>query len=494
MDSVPPREYALYLRKSNGPIGILRQRTATTTYIKGKGGVIGPVFEDADRTAFRKGTDRPEREGFDEMLGWLSQRSGAGAAAWHADRFVRDPEEAELLIRVCRDRGHMVETKAGGAYDMSTANGRKHFRQDALDATTEVDHNTERIIEQKAEAAAAGLWLGGLRPFGWEGIPAEPGSETKFLGLRVVPLEAAALRSAAGAILEGTSVTSIAAEWNARGIKGTSGGPWDAGRLKRVLLRPRNAGLVVHNGVEKGTAQWDPVMPLEVFRALEVKLNGRRKPGHPSARVWQGSGLYRCGVCDKPVGVHGGTGGHHRTSYTCPGHVARQAVKVDKHVSAIVTAYLGRLEAAAALAAATVPRGEDVTLLRAQITAIEGRRKRVAERYVDGTADDDELDASVARAREEIAALEKRIAEAGRVNPLTSVAGDQRIGEKWPGYPVSRRQAIIRELLVVRIHPAGPGRPPGVQWPETWFDRDLIEILPGPVFGAAAPAAPLTVP
>jgi len=481
MDAAAPREYALYLRKSKGLIGIPRQRTVTTAYINSKGDVIGPEFADADRTAFRKvGAERPEREDFDKLLKWLGECHDKGAAAWHADRFVRDPGDAELLIRVCVAGNHLIETKAGGTYDLSTATGRKRLRQDALDAASEVDHNTERILEQKEEAAKAGLWLGGLRPFGWEGIPAEPGSETRFLGLRVVPAEKAALRAAARDILEGTSVTSIAAAWNATGIKGTSGGPWDAGRLRRVLLRPRNAGIAVHNGAEVGTGQWESLLDVEVFRALQVMLNARKKPGHPHARIWQGSGLYQCGVCEKPAGVHGGTGGHSRTSYWCPGHFSRQAVKVDEYVSDIVTRYLGRADRAAALAAAAVPAGEDVILLRAQITNWEERRDRLSVRYATGEAKEGELDAGLARIREEIAALERRIAEAGRVNPLASVAGNPRLAEEWPGFPVSRRQAIIRELIVVRIHPAGPGRPPDVAWPDGWLDKRLITILPGP--------------
>src|SRR5215469_12937586 len=198
-----PAEYALYLRESKGRTGTGRQRTLTTAYLERLGGAVAAEFCDVDRTAFRKvGAARPEREDFDRMLGWLSAHPGAGIAAWHADRLLRDPEETERLIRACVAGGHLVETKGGGTYDLSTATGRKRLRDDANDAAYEVDHNRERILAQKAEAAAAGMWLGSMRPFGYEGVPAEPGSDRRYEGLRVVPAEAAAIRSAASDILE----------------------------------------------------------------------------------------------------------------------------------------------------------------------------------------------------------------------------------------------------------------------------------------------------
>jgi site-specific DNA recombinase len=93
-------------------------------------------------------------------------------AGWHADQLTRNPEDTEALIRVCAAGGHLVVTASGGGtYDLSTANGRKQFRADTNDATYEVDHGRERVLEARREVAASGRWLGGKRPFGWERDP-----------------------------------------------------------------------------------------------------------------------------------------------------------------------------------------------------------------------------------------------------------------------------------------------------------------------------------
>jgi site-specific DNA recombinase len=62
----------------------------------------------------------------------------------------------------------LAETPAGGSCDLSAANGRKRFRDDADDAACEVGHGRERVLAARAEVAAGGRWPGGKRPFGWE--------------------------------------------------------------------------------------------------------------------------------------------------------------------------------------------------------------------------------------------------------------------------------------------------------------------------------------
>ena len=105
--------------------------------------------------------EQPKRDGFASMLAVLRSRPGLKVAAWHADRLARNPGDTGELIRVCAAGGHLVETPAGGSCDLSTANGRKRFRDDADDAACEVDHGRERVLAARAEVAAGGRWLGG---------------------------------------------------------------------------------------------------------------------------------------------------------------------------------------------------------------------------------------------------------------------------------------------------------------------------------------------
>jgi site-specific DNA recombinase len=71
--------------------------------------------------------------------------------------------------------------------------------------------------------------------------------------------EAGEIRAATEAVLAGRSLASLAKDWNARGLHTSTGREWTYGALRRVLIRPRNAGLMEHRGKEVGPAMWPAV-------------------------------------------------------------------------------------------------------------------------------------------------------------------------------------------------------------------------------------------
>ena len=138
------------------------------------------------------------------------------------------PEDTGELIRVCAAGGHRAETPAGGSCDLSAADGRKRFRDDADDAACEVGHGRERVLAARAEVAADGRWLGGQRPSGWElgknpvdagGTPVRDDDGNPVQG--IVPLrqdEADALARAHGDVPDGATAGGTAPNGNTRGI------------------------------------------------------------------------------------------------------------------------------------------------------------------------------------------------------------------------------------------------------------------------------------
>src|SRR5215469_1098010 len=271
-------EYLLYLRKSNGRKAVPRQRAITTAYIRDHGGVVSAEFKDDDRTAWHGKGERPTRDDFDRMLDVLRSRKGLRVAAWHADRLTRNDHDTAELIRVCRAGGHLIETPRGGAYDMGNANGRKRFRDDASDAIYEVDHLQERVLAGRDDVAADGRWLGGKRPFGWrlDENPADSDGESlldedgePLNGVLVLDdAEARAIREACESLLTGATQGAIARQWNAAGLTGTSGAKWAGNEVRRVLLRPRNAGLMEHRGQITGRASWPPIVDEMTWRRV----------------------------------------------------------------------------------------------------------------------------------------------------------------------------------------------------------------------------------
>jgi DNA invertase Pin-like site-specific DNA recombinase len=478
MDATPA-EYGLYLRKSKGRSGISRQRTITTAHVERVGGRVVAEFIDTDRTAFRKiDGGQPRRDGFGAMLAMLAGRPGLGVAAWHADRLTRNSEDTETLIRVCAAGGHMVETPRGGSYDLGTATGRKRLRDDANDAAYEVDHMTERITAMKAEHAAAGRWLGGRRPFGYE---------ADGVTLRVA--EAGPLAQAHRDVLDGATLASIARDWNTRGILTTGGQRWRGAEVSRVLQRARNAGLMEHQGQITGTAQWPPVVDETAWRAtVAILTNPERKttpgPGRKHLLTW----IARCGVCGGPVFCTSTSraadkGRERRQVYRCRedtrGHVARDKTTLDGFITRLVIGRLSRPDAAGLLEQDHA--GELAGLHReaAAIRELMAERDRLHRRRVITTA---MLVDGMRELQTELDAVDVRIAAAGQADVLAPLIGDP--AGVWAGLGLDKRRAVVGALMSVTILPTRKGRPAGWRPGQPYFDPDTIRVewrrkLPG---------------
>lgn len=465
-------DYALYFRKSKGRTGIARQRTITTAHIEKCGGRVAAEFTDTDRTAFQKvGAARPVRDGFAAMLDMLRARPGLGVAAWHADRLTRNSEDTEELIRVCAAGHHLVETPRGGSYDLSTATGRKRLRDDANDAAYEVDHAIERMTAMKAEHAAAGQWLGGRRPFGYEAD-----------GVTLRPAEADPLGHAHRAVLAGASVASVVRDWNARGIMTATGKPWRSRELARVLKRPRNAGLLEHLGQVAGPAKWPAVVDETTWRAVVAILSD------PSRKVTPGpvnrhllSWIARCGVCGGPVictstnRPSARTGGR-RLVYRCReetrGHLARDKMLLDELVTELVIGRLSRPDAADLL---TRPGGGgEMAVLEQEKAAIAALIAERNQLHVDQVITTAELVEGRRQLKARMTGVEQRIAEAARADLLAPLIADP--AGVWETMSLDQRRAVISRLMTVTLMPAPRGRPHGWRPGEPYFSPSSVSV------------------
>ena len=187
-------------------------------------------------------TDRLSRGG---GPGWAPLIEAAEAAGLDPDRFV-------LIV----GSGYMSEFELGIRSTMDREESRK---------------TSDRLLIAFERLAAEGKPKGGMRPFGYEDDH-----------ITIVETEAELLRSAARRILAGEAVNTICHEWNAAGIRSTTGHEWQSTTLRRVLVSPRVAGLRQHgiddNGVEivVGPAIWPPILDRATWERVAVKF--RPKP------------------------------------------------------------------------------------------------------------------------------------------------------------------------------------------------------------------------
>lgn len=470
------RDCVLYLRKSKGRAGIARQRKENCAYADRLRWRVVAEFIEPNTTAFAKiGEEDAPRPEYDRMLDYLqrdNREPALGILAWHADRLSRNTGETRPFTAICAKGGHLIETPRSGRYDLSLPIGRKRFRDDVSDAEGEVDHMIERIDSAKAEAAASGKYLGGPRPFGF-----------KRDGVRHREEEAAAIRDACDAVLAGTSLAAIARDWTTRGLRTTRGGlDWDATAVRRVLLRPRNAGLMVWRGEVVGKAEWKKVVKASVWRSVVRVLQdpARRTSPGPEPR-WLGTNIYVCGVCERARLVARtagrGPGRKLEPAYRCgPGeHVSRDAELLDRYVVEHVVARLSRPDARDLL---LDEAREDLAKLDAELLS---KREELGEWRGSAVAGEVSLVAFKPVERRllaEISEIEAVLVRPDRALILRDLIEAEDVGAAWLETPLDRQRAVLRELFVVTVRPAPRGRPKGWRPGEPYFDTAYVDVDP----------------
>ncbi|MGW3022455.1 recombinase family protein [Streptomyces sp. NPDC001221] len=484
----PQVRAVIYTRISSDPTGraagVERQEKDCRSLARELGWKVVQVRRDNDISAY-SGKTRP---GFRELLADISAGRADAVLAWHSDRLYRRLPDLEDLIKAVQARHVPIRTVRAGTIDLSTASGVMQAEILASVSKHEVAHATERIVAAKEQAAVQGRYRGGPRPFGYEAD-----------GVTVREDEARHLRQATQAVIDGESLRAICAEWEADGVRtvarrkrtadGEPGEPqsraWTATELRRLLLRPRNAGLMEYQGEVTGKAQWAPVVSEDKWRACKAVLeNPQRRTTTGNARKWLGSGLYRCGEPGCTLTVRcstsgTGTGHTHQPAYRCWSgkHVTRSAAVLDEFVEKVVIKRLSRPDAIELLRPpADGPQRED---LAARAAVLRAKLTQYGADYDDDLITRQQMLDGTARTREKLAAVEEQMAELATGSVLADLPlGTPDVEAAWKDFHLDRKRAIIAELMTVTILPARRGRPKGFV-PGSgsgYFDPEAVRI------------------
>lgn len=453
-EPVDPQAACLYCRisedREGGGLAVERQREDCEQLAARLGLRVIRVYEDNDLSAY-SGKARP---GYDAMLDDLRAGRAGTVLAWHTDRLHRSPVELEEYIDVCEPRRISTHTVKAGFLDLTTATGRMIARQLGVQARYEVERMVERQKRAREQKVSRGEYCGGPRPFGWESDGETP-----------IPEEIDALNEAADAVLAGASLRSIAADWKQRGIRTSTGAYFEGGSLRRVLLRPRNAGIVVHLGREAGSAAWGAAIEESKWRSVCALLNDpSRIPAASNVRRYLGSGLYLCGLCASDM--KSGSKGTGQKEYHCRAKkcVSRDLIKLDDYVQLTILDRLSRPDAAQLLA----ERNDDPVDVRgAQETMHKARAmlEDLATALGAGEMDMQEWRAASTAARGRLRAAEAELSQAEKVNPVVGLIGAPDLDARWAALDLSRQRSVLDFLMTVRVFPARPGRQPdGGYW------------------------------
>jgi site-specific DNA recombinase len=478
--------------------GVARQDADEQAFITSAGGVVGPLYEENDTSAYRKKRVRSAdgtvvyrvlRPVWQRMLADL--RAGVIGAACVADldRLARDPRDLEDAIEVVEHYRRPIVGVRGG-FDLLSDNGRFAARILVAQANKSSADTAARVARKHLEQQQQGVPTGGRRPFGWK-------ADRRTLE----PGEAQELRLAVARILAGWSVGAVVMDFNTRGVRPTRSAVWVASSLMGLLRNPRLCGLrartvaafdpdtgVTQRRLEvvlgpEGTpvvGQWEPLISVAEWEAVNAVMVGRahtpapRPVGH-NAWKYLLSGLLRCGQCGKPMrGMSNASRAgksYPEFVYSCQsqalggcGRVARHGPKTDLHV---VEAVLARIESELAQATEQVgpwPKEAELAEVSADIAELTAAWRASPKRI---------SSARYFALLPELEATERRLlAERGKYG-LAAQAARHRpadIRAEWSDYPLSRKRSLIEgELRAVIVHKAARRGAP--------FDPERLELV-----------------
>lgn len=460
-----PHAAALYARISSDPegdgLGVNRQLADCRRLAELRGWPVAEEYVDDDRSAY---SSKP-RPAYRRMLDDITTGCVDAVVVWHLDRLHRQPKELEEFFEVC-DGAHLSSlASVTGDTDLSTHDGRFLARILGAVARKESDDKSRRITRKHLELAQAGAPTGGgSRPFGYR-------DDRRT----VEPSEAEAVREAVRRVRAGDSLRGLAADWNARGLRTTTGGAWTVQTLHRMLVSPRLSGQRAYKGEVIAPGQWEAILTPEETRRLQALLDPRERTTRRSARRYLLSGgRVRCGRCGAALVSRPKADGTRR--YVCAAGVGqagcgRLAVMAEPLEALIIEAVLYRLdtpELAAALDGAAAADAEAATAQR-ELAADEAQLTELATAYGEKAITFPEFLAARKPIEARIETAKRRISRLTRTDAIATHLGrGSALRAAWADLPLTRQRAIIAAVLDRAIvRPAAPGR--------TRFDPERVE-------------------
>jgi site-specific DNA recombinase len=414
-----------------------------------------------------------------EALADLAAGRATALVCLDLDRAFRDPQDLQDLIDVVEHSPHTIVVESC-TDSLHMEKGKDNFDAEirVLVANKASRDTARRVSAARERQARNGQFGGGRRPFGFcLGPPEVPagampdevvcpwhGGRTCRSGISTIDYEIEVIADCSHRLLQGVSLRALAAELRDGAVSTVTGVAWSAEVLRDILLRPRNAGHMVHKKeiLEGVTAPWEPIVSPEVFAAVrDLLTDPSRRVGPGAAPRWHGSGIYRCGICAppgtataKPMTCQVTLGGR-EPRYTCKenSHLARNAANVDGLVFAHVVYALTHPERYKLLAP---PAPEvDAEALRGERAAIRTALERIAADEVLGKRTQGQVAAATHEAMARIAEIDEALNANVTDDPLAEVLNSADPVQAWRDMGLANQRVLIDRLCTVTILPSG---------------------------------------
>ncbi len=469
----------VYVRRSTDdehqPYSIEAQDTRLAAYISSQ-----PSWRHAARFADDASGATTARPGLQRAL--AAARAGVidVLLVYRVDRLTRSLRDLVTVLDDL-DRAGVAFRSATEPFDTATAIGRMLVQMLGMFAQFERDTIIDRVIAGMERKAAAGKWKGGRRPFGYQ-------VDAATKSLVPDPGEAAVVRLVFGLYTrDRLGAKTVAHALNDRGHRTTTGGPWSAHQVLRVLSNRICLGELTFRGIT--AAQSHPAIIEDAVFAEAERILAARGDDY-SKRAANGSdylltGLMRCPACRKALI---GTRAHGRSRvyryYTCytrirydTGRCPASRLDADAVEHAVIAALAGFYrhqhdliadaitEAQASHAAIQDARRQELATAEREL----GRTSAAIDRYLaafeNGTLEPEDLAGRLAQLKarsRQLRARRDELADQLACEPaapppatLRQVAGH--IDQVISSGSDKQRKALV-EALIARIKITGPGR------------------------------------
>lgn len=469
---------AIYCRisrdREGAGLGVDRQEQECRALAERLGWQVVTVYADNDISAY-SGKRRPQ---YEAMMRAVQDGHISALLAWHPDRLHRRVVELEGFIGMIEAHRVQIQTVASGTYDLTTPDGRMIARMLGSVAQREIEHTKKRIQAQKERAAADGKYRGGPRPYGFAGKEHEEQGLTS--GVDIIEPEADVIRRMTAGALAGRSLHSIARELNAAGLRTSTGKEWTQPRVRDVLIRPRNAGLI-HVGRADGRtetreqreqefrivgkAEWTAIVTEDEWRAVHTMLvDPSRRTNQKNDARWLLTGIAVCGHegCDSKMRMT--TGGStkpkkaktkvraRRANYRCRdrNHLTIDAVKTENFILGVVAEMVRDPRVQAAL----LPNDDAMTADRGRRSVLAVRLEQTEKDYDDDLIDARRFKSKTDSIKAEMEEIEARLTSGIQQSQTGTVLNAPDPGDAFLEAPLDVQRAVLRTVLQVTVMPA----------------------------------------
>ncbi|MFE1788532.1 recombinase family protein [Streptomyces sp. NPDC059525] len=270
MDLIPVASYARTSQDSRhrDERGVRNQHRINERTARDQGCVVVATYTDNARGATKDDRERPE---FDRLLADLHRGHAftagplRGVVAVADDRLYRRPEDFIRFMAALTSGPGRVYVGRDGLRDPYTKEGLLQGVESLQGAVAEGKMRSRRVQDWHWSRAMDGLPHSGPRPFGWQ-------EDRQTLH----PVEAELVRKAIEDRISGSSVSGIAREWAALGVRGTRGGRPSPQAVTQIMTSPRVCGFRANRGelmMDPDTGgplvgSWQTIVEPEQWRAV----------------------------------------------------------------------------------------------------------------------------------------------------------------------------------------------------------------------------------